>query len=140
MRDPRTGNHKGVDSKETVHELWRLLRYVRPYRARLALGVCALAIVGLAEGLIALMITPLVDRILNPVSTDARLPLLRLPGSGRVIYLNSFFPHNIHYVGTVFAIALIVLFAGKALAEYFGVVEIQFVGQAATTDLRNDVY
>ncbi len=129
-----------MDSKETVHELWRLLRYVRPYRARLALGVCALAMVGLAEGLIALMITPLVDRILNPVSTDARLPLLRLPGSGRVIYLNSFFPHNIHYVGTVFAIALMVLFAGKALAEYFGVVEIQFVGQAATTDLRNEVY
>jgi subfamily B ATP-binding cassette protein MsbA len=129
-----------MDSKETVHELWRLLRYVKPYRARLALGVCALAIVGLTEGLIALMITPLLDRILNPLSTDAHLPLLRLPWSGRVIYLNSFVPQNIHYVGTVFALALIVLFVGKALAEYFGVVEIQFVGQAATTDLRNEVY
>ena len=129
-----------MDSKETVNELWRLLRYVKPYRARLALGVGALAIVGLAEGLIALMITPLVDRILNPTSTDSRLPLLRVPGTGHVVYLNSFLPRNIHYVGTVFAVALIILFAGKALAEYFGVVEIQFVGQAATTDLRNEIY
>ncbi len=28
----------------------------------------------------------------------------------------------------------------KAVAEYFGIVEIQYVGQAAITDLRNQIY
>ena len=133
-------NVEYVDSQKTNRDLWRLLRYVKPYRTRLTLGVVALAVVGLAEGLIALMITPLLDRILNPGSTDSHLPLLRLPGSGRVIYLNSFVPQNIHYVGTVFAIVLIFLFLTKAVAEYLGTVGVQYVGQAATTDLRNHVY
>ncbi len=70
-----------MKAKENVHELWRLLRYVRPYRARLTAGVLALAVVGLAEGLIALMITPLLDHILNPANSDSRLSLLKLPGS-----------------------------------------------------------
>ena len=116
------------------------LRYVKPYRARLSLGVIALAVVGLAEGLIALMITPMLDRILNPASDDSHLPLVKLPASNHVIYLNSFLPHSIHYVGTIFSIALVLMFLAKAIAEYFGVVEIQYVGQAAITDLRNDVY
>ncbi len=86
------------------------------------------------------MFTPLLDRILNPASTDSRLPLLKLPFGGRVVYLNSFVPRSIHYVGTVFGVALIFLFVVKAVAEYLGIVEIQHVGQAATTDLRNRIY
>jgi ATP-binding cassette, subfamily B, bacterial MsbA len=132
-----------VQFRESIYELRRLLRYVRPYRARLAGGIAALALVGLAEGLIALMFTPLLDRVLNPSSTDSRLPLLKLPfgaGGGHIVYLNSFLPRAIHYVGAVFGISLIFLFVVKAVAEYLGVVEIQHVGQAATTDLRNRIY
>ena len=36
-----------------------------------------------------------------------------------------------------FGIALVLIFVVKAVAEYLGVVEIQYVGQAAITDLRN---
>ena len=61
----------------------------------------ALALVGMAEGVIALMFTPLLDRILNPSSTDSRLPLLKLPGS-HIVYLNSFVPASIHYIGPYF--------------------------------------
>ena len=122
-----------------IHELWRLLRYARPYRVRLFLGVLALALLGMAEGVIALMITPLVDRILNPSSDDPNLPLVKLPGN-HVIYLNSFLPARIHWGWTVFSIALVVIFIVKAIAEYFGVVEVQYAGQAAITDLRNEVY
>jgi subfamily B ATP-binding cassette protein MsbA len=129
-----------VKFRESSYELRRLLQYVRPYRARLSAGIAALALVGMAEGLIALMFTPLLDRILNPASTDSRLPLLKLPFSGHVIYLNSFVPRGIHYIGTVFGLALVSLFVIKAVAEYFGIVEIQHVGQAATTDLRNRIY
>lgn len=126
-------------AEEHIHELWRLLRYARPYRVRLFLGVLALALLGMAEGVIALMITPLVDRILNPSSDDPNLPLVKLPGN-HVIYLNSFLPASIHWGWTVFSIALVVIFIVKAIAEYFGVVEVQYAGQAAITDLRNEVY
>src|SRR5207245_8455932 len=43
-------------------------------------------------------------------------------------------------VWTIFAISLVVLFFGKAVAEYLGATQIQYVGQAAVTDLRNQVY
>ena len=122
-----------------IHELRRLLRYTRPYRVRLFLGVVALALLGLAEGVIALMITPMIDRILNPASNDPYLPLVKLPGN-HVIYLNSFLPASIQWGWTVFSIALVVIFVVRAMAEYVGVVEVQYVGQAAITDLRNEVY
>ncbi len=121
-------------------ELRRLLQYVKPYRMRLISGIVALAFVGLAEGLVALMITPAFDRVLNPRSVDSRLFLVRNPFSGGSIYLNSFLPHGIHYVWTVFAIALLVVYFGKGLAEFFGNTQVQFAGLAAVTDLRNQIY
>ena len=64
-----------------------------------------------------------------------------MPWSGKVIYLNSFVPGSVHYVGTIFAVVLFaVISIGKAVAEYWGTVEVQFVGLAAVTDLRNEVY
>jgi ATP-binding cassette, subfamily B, bacterial MsbA len=128
-----------VATEEHIHELRRLLRYARPYRARLFLGVLALGVLGMTEGVIALMITPMVDRVLNPSSDDPNLPLVKLPGN-HVIYLNSFLPSSIHWGWTVFSIALVLIFTIKAIAEYFGIVEIQYAGQAAITDLRNEVY
>lgn len=121
-------------------EIHGLFRFVRPYRWRLILGVVLLAVVGLCEGLVALMIIPAVDQILNPHSTAAKVKLITLPHSHRVIYLNSFLPSNIHWVWTVFAICLIVLFFAKAIAEFFGNTLIQYAGHAAVTDLRNSVY
>jgi len=121
-------------------ELTRLLSYVRPYVGRLAGAVVLLAVVGLGDGLTALMITPAFDRVLNPATTDPTLPLVRLPFSGRTIYLNAFFPHYIHHVWTVFAISLVVLIVGKAVAEFFGIMLVQYVGHASITDLRNQLY
>ena len=126
--------------RDTLQEVWRLLRYVSPYRGRLAAGIAALALVGLAEGLVALMITPLFDRILNPSNPDPRLPLLTLPFSGRTIFLNSLMPGGLQYVWAVYAAALVILFTGKALAEFYGVLQVQSVGLYAVTDLRNEIY
>ena len=128
-----------MGAEQHIHELRRLLRYARPYRLRLFLGVVALAVLGMAEGVIALMITPMFDRVLNPSSDDPYLPLVTLPGN-RVIYLNSFLPARIHWGWTVFSIALVAVFVVKAITEYFGIVEVQYAGQAAITDLRNAVY
>jgi ATP-binding cassette, subfamily B, bacterial MsbA len=121
-------------------QLRRLLSYVRPYSFRLAVGVALVAIVALAEGVIALMVRPAVDYVLDPSVFASKLPLGPIPFTNHVIYLNQFLPSNIHNVKTIFAITLVMIFAIKAIAEYLGGTQIQYVGHAAVTDLRNDVY
>ena len=120
-------------------QLKRLLSFVQPYTLRLSVGVGLVAFVALAEGVVALMVRLAFDYVLNPAATSSQLPLLTLPG-GRVIYLNEFFPSHIHNVWPIFSISLLVLFVSKGVAEYFGSTQIQYVGHAATTDLRNRVF
>jgi subfamily B ATP-binding cassette protein MsbA len=121
-------------------ELARLLRYVLPYKFRLAAGVVCLSVVGLAEGLIALMITPILDRVLNPGAPDSKLLLINNPLTHEPIYLNSFLPSSIHSVGNLFAISILVLFLGKGVAEILGTLFVQHSGIAAMTDFRNRIY
>ena len=119
----------------------RLLRYVWPYRFRVAAGIAALAFVGMAEGLIALMLQPLFDNVLSPSAPGTKLTLLKdLPIVHRPLLLNSFFPASAHHIFPMFAIALVVLFFSRAIADYFGVVLLGYVGLAGVTDLRNDIY
>ncbi len=94
-------------------QLKRLLGYVRPYGLRLVTGVLLLAFVALAEGGVALMVAPAVDRVLNPAAVGSMLALVKLPWSGRTIYLNDFFPPRIHNVWTVFAFTLLILYFSK---------------------------
>jgi subfamily B ATP-binding cassette protein MsbA len=121
-------------------QLKRLLSYVRPYRFRMLLGVVLLAFVALAEGVIALIIAPIFDRVLNPMASDSRLELFKLPFSNRAIYLNQFFPPSIHNVWTIVSIALLIVFFGKAVAEFWGGFLIQAIGHSAIIDLRNQLY
>ena len=121
-------------------EFGRLLHYIKPYNIRLATGIVCLSVVGLAEGLIALMITPIFDRVLNPGAPDSKLLLFKNPISHHEIYVNSFLPSQIHSVGTLFSIAILIVFIGKGIAEFFGNVLLQHAGIAGVTDLRNDVY
>ena len=121
-------------------EIRGLFRFVRPYRIRLFLGVVLLAVVGICQGFIALLISPAVNIILDPSNATGRVPLLPASPSHGAIYLNSFLPSSIHYVWTVFAVCLVIVFFLKALAEFFGSTLIQYAGHAGVTDLRNQVY
>jgi ATP-binding cassette, subfamily B, bacterial MsbA len=121
-------------------QLKRLLAYVRPYVLRLGAGVFLLAIVAIAEGLVALMIKPAVDYVLEPSVVSSALPLGKIPFTDHTVYLNSFLPAGFHNVKTIFAITLLMIFLIKAVAEYLGSTQIQYVGHAAVTNLRNDVY
>ncbi len=123
-----------------TEELRGLFQFVRPYRLQLIAGVVLLGVVGACQGLIALMIIPAWDTVLNPHSAATKVKLITLPHSHHVIYLNSFLPSNIHYVWTIFAICLVVIFFGKAIGEFFGSTMIQYAGHAGVTDLRNRVY
>ena len=119
-------------------QLKRLLNYVRPYSFRLVLGIVLVAFLACAEGLVALLVRPLFDFVLNP-SAAGSSALVTLPNH-RTIYLNEFFPQGIHNPWTMFALAVVTLYVAKSIAEYLGVTQIQYVGHAAVTDLRNQVY
>lgn len=129
-------------------EIRGLFQFVRPYRVRLFLGIILLAVMGVCEGIVALMIIPAWDSVLNPHNTAAKVKLVTLPAwvqhslrlSDADVYLNSFLPSNIHYVWTIFAICLVVVFISKSIAEFFGSTMIQYAGHAGVTDLRNQVY
>jgi ATP-binding cassette, subfamily B, bacterial MsbA len=121
-------------------QLKRLLGYAKPYSVRLTLGVLLVAFVAAAEGTIAFMVRPAVDYVLHPEKFGSSLPLVTLPWNGHVIYLNKFFPSSIHNVWTIFAITLLILYFTKAVAEYLGLTQIQYVGLAAIRDLRNAFY
>jgi ATP-binding cassette, subfamily B, bacterial MsbA len=120
-------------------QLKRLLSYVLPYGFRLTIGVVLVAFVALAEGLVAFMARIAWDFVLTPTAASSQLPLFTIPG-GRTIFLNEFFPARIHNVWTIFSLTLLVLFVSKGVAEYLGVTQIQYVGHAAITNLRNQVY
>jgi subfamily B ATP-binding cassette protein MsbA len=121
-------------------QLRRLLSYVRPYTFRLIAGVLLLAFVALAEGVIALLVTPAVDQVLNPSVAVRSVKLVTLPWSGHTIFLNDFFPPSIHYVWTIFAFTILAVFFAKAVAEYLGTTEVYRVGYGAITDLRNAIF
>lgn len=123
-------------------EFRRLFGTVRLYRAWLAVGAVFLLFSGAGNALMALMVRPILDRVLVPHSPDsaAPTPLVTLPWNHLTINLNSFFPHNIHNPGTVFAIALLVIFLFKGLTEFLGTMIIQYIGLSAVTDLRDRVY
>jgi subfamily B ATP-binding cassette protein MsbA len=106
----------------------------------MGLGVILLMFVALAEGAIALLIAPIVDRVLNPGSSDSTVPFFRMPFGGHTIYLNEFFPPSIHNVKTVVIISMVVVFLTKSFCEFAGSVLIQSVGHRAITELRNKVY
>ena len=121
-------------------QLKRLLGYVRPYWVGMVVGVSLLAVVAIAEGVVALLIAPVFDRVLNPASTDSNILLFRVPISGTPVYINHLFPHSIHNVWTVVVLSLLIIYGVKSLSEFAGVSLIQYIGHRAITDLRNEVY
>ncbi|HEX8872892.1 MAG TPA: ABC transporter ATP-binding protein [Candidatus Acidoferrum sp.] len=120
-------------------QLKRLLGYTKPYSVRLAVGIVLVAFVAVAEGIVAFMARLAFDYVLTPSAASSDLPLFTLP-NGHILYLNHLFPARFHNVWTIFSIALLILFVCKGVAEYLGVIQIQYAGHKAITDLRNQVY
>lgn len=121
-------------------EIRRLLSYLRPYVPLFSLGVILIAFMGAMDGLIAFAIKPALDVVLTRHSTSHTLSLFTIPGTHHVISLNSFVPHQVHWVWSIFAVALLVIFLSKGIAEYFGSILIQYVGLSGITDLRDQTY
>jgi ATP-binding cassette, subfamily B, bacterial MsbA len=120
-------------------EVQRLLAFIKKYSVRFVAAVIMMAIVGASEGLTALLIVPVFDRLLVDAGSGPIL-LFNLPLHGRAIYLQDFLPHWIHNVWTVVAVSAITITLFKGVAEYFGTYFINFVGLSVVRDLRNLLY
>ena len=85
----------------------RLLRFVRPYSAPLLLSVILMAAVGAAQGLMAVLIGPIFDRVLKPDSPDAPVLLFKIPIFNHPVYLQDLLPSAIHNVWTMVFVAIL---------------------------------
>jgi subfamily B ATP-binding cassette protein MsbA len=123
-----------------MKQLLRLLHYTRPYLPPLFLSVLLMACVGAAQGLIALLIKPVFDRVLDPASADAPVALFTVPIFHTTVYLNDLIPIGIRPVWTLIAVGILAVYLLRGLCDYVGNYLISYVGLSAVTDLRQRIF
>lgn len=123
-----------------MNDLRRLLSFVRPYWSPLILSVILMAIAGGAHAMLALLIGPIFDRVLNPASPEAPVELFKLPWNGEPVYLQQFAPESIHNIWTIVAFAIVTVYLLKGACDYFGNYLVNWVGINAITDVRQKVF
>jgi subfamily B ATP-binding cassette protein MsbA len=123
-----------------MSDLRRLLQHVKPHLLRFSGATLMMMGVGFFEGLSALLIGPIFDRVLNPQAPDSTVVLLTIPYIQKTVYLNVLVPQWIHNVWTVVAIFVLGVTLGKAICEYMANYLINFVGYSIIMDLRNQLY
>ncbi len=123
-----------------MSELAQLLRYVRPHAPKLALSVVLMSVVGLCHGLVAVLIEPVFDRVLDPDASHEPIRLLKLPFSDRALTLDSFVPQSLESTWAMVAFAILGVFLVKGVCDFFGNYLVNYAGLAGVRDLRNHVY
>lgn len=123
-----------------MHNLGRLLSYIRPHRRWLVAGVVVLWGVGLLEGASTLLVRPLVQLVLEPGATRSEIVLLELTYLKRTYYLQDFVPLPVATAALLVAGTIVLVFGAKALGEYGGEYCVHRLGQSVVMDLRNQLY
>jgi subfamily B ATP-binding cassette protein MsbA len=118
----------------------RVLRLGLHYWPSLLGAMLLMAIVGISQGLTALLIKPLIDRVLNPAAGEERVELTRLPFLDQPLYLDNFVPPQIQNVWTMVAFAILAVFAVRGMCDYLGNYLINYAGFSTITDLRQRVF
>ncbi len=118
----------------------RLLRYSRRYLPQLIASVILMALVGAAHASMALLIQPIIDRVLTPRATHAAVLLFRIPFTHAPVYLDSLIPFAGHDVWTLVAISILLVFAAKGVFDYIANYLVSYAGFSAITDLRNEAF
>jgi len=125
-----------------MKDLLRLLAYAKRYWFFLVLSVILMACVGAAHGMIALLIGPIFDRVLNPASANTPVLLFRDPVFHHPVYLSNIMPGVMGHrsIWTMVAFAILAVFITKGICDYLANYLVNFVGCSAVTDLRNTVF
>ncbi len=90
--------------------------------------------------MMALLIGPILYRVLDVHAADGPVALYTDPIFHHTLYLNDFFPRSFHNVWTMMAFAILGVFFLKGLCDYFGNYLVNYAGFSAVTNLRNTVF
>ncbi len=123
-----------------MNDLYRLLRYARPYSPALLASVVFMAIVGLSQGLLVKLIPLVFERVLKPSAPDAPAVLFSIPYTRTTVYLNDIIPSFVHNIWTMVAVGILMCFIAKGICDYLGNYLVNWVGISAVMDLRQEVY
>jgi subfamily B ATP-binding cassette protein MsbA len=118
----------------------RLLSYARRYWPHLIGSVILMAIAGGAQGLMAMLIKPIFDRVLDSTPHPGLTPLLTHPILHHELFLEQIVPLHGRTVWTLVSIALLSVFLIKGLCDYLGNFLISYAGFSSVMDLRNAVF
>ncbi|WP_031497415.1 ABC transporter ATP-binding protein [Bryobacter aggregatus] len=118
----------------------RVIRLGLHYWPALLASVFFMALVGLCQASMALLIKPLFDRVLNPTAAKAPILITTIPIWKQPIYLDWFVPPQIEQVWTMVAFAILAVFALKGVSDYIGNYLVNYVGFRSVTDLRQRVF
>ncbi len=121
-----------------MKDLFRLLRYAKPYGPALLASILFMAVVGLSQGILVRLIPLIFERVLKPGTPDAPALLFSIPHTQIQVYLSDLLP--VHNIWTMVAIALLVCFVAKGVCDYFGNYLVNWVGISAILDLRQEVF
>ncbi|MFQ5662935.1 MAG: ABC transporter ATP-binding protein [Terriglobia bacterium] len=123
-----------------MHNLGRLLRYVRPHQGWLVAGAVLMGAVGVLEGATALLVRPLVQLVLEPGAAIEEIILLELPSLNRTYYLRDVVPLPVTTAALLVVATIVLVYATKAVSEYLGAYSVNRLGHAVVMDLRNQLY
>ena len=123
-----------------MKDLYRLLRYAKPYFPALIASVLFMAVVGLSQGLLVKLIPLVFERALKPDAPDGPALLFTVPVWNLKIFLNDVVPSSIHNIWTMVAFGIMASFFAKGVCDYLGNYLVNWVGISAVTDLRQEVF
>jgi subfamily B ATP-binding cassette protein MsbA len=123
-----------------MKELLRLVRQSRRYTAHLAGAVILMAAAAVSTAMMALLVGPILYRVLDPKVSSDPIPLYTDPLFHHSFYLNDMVPPFIHNTGTMIMVAVFVVFLLKGICDYFGNYLVNYVGFSAVTNLRDTVF
>src|SRR3989442_2608488 len=114
-----------------MHDLRRLLKYLKPHRGTFAIATLAMFVVGVLESATGALIVPIFDQAFAQ-GAGHRTPTLF--GLQRII------PDSGLAAWKTISLLLIVFTATKGIAEYFSTYLMARIGQSAVLRLRQDLY
>ncbi len=123
-----------------MNDLYRILRYAKPYTPALLLSVVFMAVVGLSQGLLVKLIPLVFERGLRPDAPETPAILFTIPTTDIHLYLSDLLPSAIHNIWTMVAVAILFCFIAKGVCDYLGNYLINWVGISAVMDLRQEVF
>lgn len=123
-----------------MHNLNRLIAYIRPHLNWLMAGCGLMMAVGVLEGVTVMLLRPVTQLILQPGAASSEIVLLELPYLGRTFFLQDFLPLPVASAGALVVGTIALVYFVMATSEYVGEYCVNRLGHSVVMDLRNQLY